>query len=121
MIKQLTTQDSTGGGGGGSGGWTVYTQTVTVGGTITLSTADFQQTIIIVGNAAPVTTAALPFAGTPSNGSMVRLIGSSDVNTVTVNNGVGIILNGNITIGQYDAIDFQYISSLSAFIEVSRS
>lgn len=124
MVKQLTTQDALGGSSGGSSGWSFSSATVSSGGTISLTANVTQQVIFVEGNAGAVTANLLPLSGSVPNGAVIRLIGTNDSNTVElVNNDVsgGCILNGNITLGAYDAIEFQYFSSLARYVEISRN
>jgi len=124
MIKQRTNQDSLGGGSSG-GAWNLYTQTVSNAGSITLSTSDRSQAITITGSGGPVVASVLsPFSVTAIDGAVIRLVGGSLVNTVTLTNSDtagGLILNGNITLALYDVIELQYFQTLDRYIETFRN
>jgi hypothetical protein len=110
-----------------AGGWTMYSnENISASGSVTTSTTVGQQVRRVTGNGAAVTASTTPFGagGGWSDGLVVRLIGQSSTNTVTiVNNDAakGAILNGDITLGQYDVLELQYDSTADRWIEVSRS
>jgi hypothetical protein len=108
-----------------SGGWSVSTQTIISDGTITIDTTVSQQVVRISGSGGPITANVLPFSSvTPLNGACIRLMGTSDTNTVTISNNnaiKGCILNGTAILGQYDMIELQYNSTDNRYVEVSRN
>lgn len=108
-----------------AGGWITSSQTsLTNGGTITISTTSGQQMIIVAGTSGAVTMATVPFSGTPTDGSSIRLICNSNTNTVSLVNSDtsgGAILNGPITLYKYNSIELQYSSTLARFVEISRN
>jgi len=65
-----------------------------------------------------------PFSVTAIDGAVIRLVGGSLVNTVTLTNSDtagGLILNGNITLALYDVIELQYFQTLDRYIETFRN
>lgn len=99
--------------------------TLAGGGTITLDSAlASEQRIIVEGNGGAVTLSSTPFTNNPVNGATIVLFGNSDTNTVTLthnNASNGCILNGDITLGQYDVITLIYSSTFGRYVEASRS
>ena len=109
------------GGGGGSVSVTGSRGTptdITAGGGITPGTSTFQK-IYIQGSGGAVTVTANPqvAAGT-TDGQRLILVGRSDTNTVTLANGTGLSLNGNITLGDDDTLDLSWDGT--SWCEVSR-
>lgn len=102
---------------------------LTASGTIALNVADIDsnQTIVVSGASAAVTLSTTPFgsAAVPiANGTIIRLIGGSDTNTVTIISSdiaKGVVLNGNATLYKNSVLTLQYISSLDRYVEVSRN
>ena len=94
--------------------------------TINTSTLDLNQVIVVSGASAAVTLSTTPFGSTApvSDGTIIRLVGGSNTNTVTmVNSDIakGAVINGTATLGLYNSITLQYISSLDRYIEISRN
>ena len=111
---------------GQAGGWTTGTSTsLTAGGTISISLTAGQQAFTVASSSGAVTLSSTPFGSSdPVDGAVVRLIGTSDTNTVSLTNNDaanGCILNGNITLNAYDVIELQYMSSLDRWVEVMRN
>jgi len=110
-----------------AGGWTTYAnENISGSGSVTTSTTVGQQVRRVTGNGAAVTLSTTPFGavGGWSDGLVVRLIGQSSSNTVTVvhNDAAnGAILNGDCTLGAYDVIELQWDSTASRWIEIARS
>lgn len=109
-----------------AGGWIVSSSTsLTGGGTITISTTAGQQVITVASTGGNVTLAGAAFGGTdPANGAVVRLIGTSDTNTVSLTDSDtanGLRLKGNCTLTSGDIIEFQYISASDRFFETFRN
>ena len=67
----------------------------------------------IAGNGGPVTVTSNPQiqAGT-INGQELELVGTDSTNTVTLSDGNGLKLNGNITVGQYTSIKLVWDGSI---------
>jgi cytoskeletal protein CcmA (bactofilin family) len=110
-----------------AGGWTTYAnENVAGSGSVTTSTTVGQQVRRVTGDGAAVTISTTPFGavGGWSDGLVVRLIGQSSTNTVTIAHNdaaKGAILNGDVTLGQYDVIELQYDSTADRWIEIARS
>lgn len=107
-----------------AGGWSSSVQTsLTGGGTVTISLTQGQQAIEVQGASAAVTLSTTPFGtSAPNDKTVVRLIGRSSTNTVTiVNNDAakGVLANGNITLTLGDVVDFMYIQSIDRWVECS--
>lgn len=101
----------------------VTTQTIAGGGTVTLTTAAAQY-IPVAGSGGAVTLSTTPFASNPSDGTQITLEGTSNTNTVSLTNNDangGVILNGDVTLGQYDTITLVYRQSLLRFVETGRN
>jgi len=88
-----------------------------------------QQVWEVQGDAAfpnlPVVLSTTPFGATaPINGAVIRIIGRSNTNTVTIltsNIVNGCISNGDAILGLGDVIEYQYLTSILRFVEVSRN
>ena len=111
--------------GGTSGGFSVAsTQNVTSGGTITLA-AGFFQTIPGAGSGSAQTASTTPFGATPPlNGTVIRLLGTSNANPLTIqfsDASNGCLLGGDAALGRGSVLDLQYISSLARYVEVGRN
>jgi len=111
---------------GQAGGWTVGSSTsLTGGGTISISLTDGQQVFTVASSSGAVTLAGAAFGSSaPVNGASVRLIGTSDSNTVTLvdtDSAKGLRLVGNATLVSGSVIEFQYISSSDRYFEVNRN
>ena len=105
------------------GNWTVYaSQTLISGGDVSLSLTTGLQLRPVSGAGELSLT---PFGTTaPQDGTIVRLIGTSSENTVTILNyddNYGAILNGDVTLGKGSMIELQWVSVLTRWIEVSRN
>lgn len=108
----------------GGGGWYVSPAIVlSADGVITLASAN---NIISVSGSGAVTLSATPFgtAAPTLDGTVVRLIGSSSDNTVTILHSdisKGAWLNGDITLGRGSMIELQWVGALDRWVEVSRN
>ena len=105
--------------------WTVSTvQTISASGTITFSSSDLNQVLTLVGDGA-INASNLPFGSTaPSDATTIRLIGTSDTNTVGFQfNDVdyGILLNGDVTLARGDVLELMWNAELNRWIEISRN
>lgn len=109
-----------------AGGWTTYAnENISAGGTVTTSATVGQQYRRVTGSGTAITLSTTPFGsgGGWSDGLVVRLVGQSNTNTVTLVNSdtaKGAVINGNMILGQYDVIELQYDSSADRWIEISR-
>ena len=55
------------------------------------------------------------------DGQEITIIGSSDTNTLTLDDGDGLILSGQCVLGVGDAITLTYNKTFDYWIEISRS
>jgi hypothetical protein len=106
--------------------WTITASTsLGAGGTISISLSAGLQAFRVASSGGAVTLSITPFgASAPATGTCIRLMGTSDTNTVTISNNnasKGCILNGTATLGQYDMIELQYNSDDDRYVEVSRN
>jgi hypothetical protein len=97
-------------------------------GTITIDTTtkSTHQVITVASAGGNVTLSTTPFGSTAplKDGTIIRLIGTNDLNTITITSSdiaKGAVLNGNATLGKFNSLTLQYISSLDRYIEVSRN
>lgn len=109
-----------------AGGWNVGTSaSLTDGGNVTISITAGQQLFIVAGASGPVTLSGTALGvSAPVDGSVIRLMGNSNTNTVSLVNtdsSKGVILNGNCTLYKYNVIEFQYSNSLDRFVETFRN
>jgi hypothetical protein len=110
-----------------AGGWTTFAnENISGSGSITSSTTIGQQLRRVTGNGAAVTVSTTPFGavGGWQDGLVIRLVGQSSTDTVTIEHNdiaKGAILNGSCVLGQYDAIELQYDSTADRWIEITRS
>lgn len=63
----------------------------------------------------------LAIAEGTGDGQLLILVGTSDTNTVTINNGANTAQNGPVTLGQYDVIRYRYDSTDSLWVELGRT
>jgi hypothetical protein len=102
----------------------VGNEAISGSGTITLNTHG-NQFRHVVGNGGPQTTDTAPFgSGAFEGGLIVRVIGTSDTDTVTIPHSdtvKGCILNGTARLKRYYILELQYSSILSRFIEIGRN
>ncbi len=82
---------------------------ITGAGGITASATDYRRIIFVQGSGGPVTVVANPqvSAGTLVGQELI-IQGRSDTNTVTLANGTGLSLNGNITLGDDDVLTLHW-------------
>jgi hypothetical protein len=92
---------------------------ITAAGGIT-ATTNQRQLMFVQGNAAPITVTASPAisAGTITGQELI-LVGRSDTNTLTINTGTGVELNGPATLGASDVLTL--IWDGTSWIEQSRN
>lgn len=108
------------------GNFTAYAnENITNGGTVSVSSTIGLQYRRITGNGGAVIASVTPFgASPPSDGSVVRLVCLSDTNTVTFinnDNSGGMVLNGDCTLGRFNALEVQYDAVLDRYVEISRN
>ena len=111
---------------GQAGGWNVGSSTsLAAGGTVSISLTQGQQVYTVASSGGAVTLSSTPFGSSaPTNGTTVRLIGTSDTNTVQISDSdtaKGARVNGNAVLVSGNVIDFQYISSSDRWFETSRN
>lgn len=107
---------------GGSGS----AQSVTAAGGVSLSSISYENFAWVAGNAGAVTVTALPnvTAGT-ADGQILRLVGTSNTNTVTLQDQAnlassGLSLNGNIVLAKDSVLVAHWDAAQSLWIEDSR-
>ena len=108
----------------GGGKWYLFSDTaITDGGTIALENKG--QQLWTVGATAPITLNVLPFGATPpDDGTVIRLRGNSDVNTVTIVNNIttnGCKLFGDYTLKADYILELMYFSDVGMYVEISRN
>lgn len=96
-------------------------QSITAGGGIT-ATTDQRQLHYVTGSGGAVDISANPqiSAGT-IDGQEMRLIGTDNTNTVTLDHGTGLIMNGSCVLQAGSSIDYSWSSGASAWIEMGRN
>lgn len=103
---------------------TTATQSIAGGGTITLGSSA-NQILKVDGSGGAQTASSTPFGATPpSDGTMIRLHGQDNTNTLTITHNDaadGCILNGSATLGKDDHIELRYDSTADRYIEQSRN
>lgn len=108
------------------GGWTMTNSTsLTASGTISISLVDRMQTFRIASSSGHISLSSTPFGSSaPIDGTCIRLIGTSDSNSVTItnnNSAKGCLLNGSCTLYNGNVIELQYSSSADRYYEISRN
>jgi hypothetical protein len=111
---------------GNAGGWTPSTSaSLTAGGTISISLTTGQQVIDVASSGGAVTLSTTPFGtSAPNNGTVIRLIGGSDSDTVQIINNdaqYGCILNGDATLFFGYVIELQWLNGYDRWFETSRN
>jgi len=100
-------------------------QSVSSSGPINLSETQGLQYRRVSGDGGAVVTSAAPFGtGTILAGTIVRCIGFSATNTVTIQNSnisKGALLNGSAVLGLYEILDLQYDDVIDRWIEINRN
>ena len=85
-----------------------------------MSTTATQQTIFIQGSGGAVTVTANPrIEAHTVVGATMTLIGRDNTNTVTLGNGNGLELNGDVTLGASDTLTLMWDGSV--YVEIARS
>jgi hypothetical protein len=106
----------------GGGGFNVTSvQSISAGGTVTISTTDQRQLRHVQGNAASVTTSTTPFGtSAPKDGTEMTLVGNDDANSVIIPfNDAAKGCVGNFTsieLTKYKIVTFVYCQSLDRYV-----
>lgn len=105
---------------------TYANEAIAASGEVTVDNDVFTQVRRVSGDGAAVTASNTPFGDLSSmiDGVVIILRGTDSTNTVTfTNNDVqfGMILNGNITLGQYDELEVMWDSVVERLIEQRRN
>lgn len=94
----------------------------------TIAPANFRRFVRVAGDGGAVTLTSTPNITAGNNGEIMSIIGTSDPNSVTLQDesvltGSLLRLNGgiNVTLGARDTIEFVYLTGENAWIELSRS
>ena len=100
--------------------------TVASGGTITASTTQREQLFRISGNGGAQSLSTTPFGTTGgwADGTIVRLLGMDDTNTVSLDfndSDNGAVVNGDCTLKKYNVLTLMWDSTLSRWLELSRN
>ena len=100
--------------------------TVAGGGTITVSTTQRVKYFRVSGNGGAQSLSNTPFGtgGGWTDGTIVRLVGTSDSNTISLDHNDsdnGAILNGDCTLAKYNILTLIWDSEFSRWIEVGRN
>ena len=106
--------------------WTVSTnELISASGTVTISTADLNQVRTISGSGGAVTASTTPLGtSAATNGTVVRLIGTNDTNTVSFthnDSAKGFLLNGNCTLSRGNMLEVMYNVELDRWVEITRN
>lgn len=99
--------------------------TVSAGGTISVSTTERVQYFRVSGDGGAQSLSATPF-GSASwiDGTIVRLVGTSDTNTLSLDHNDadnGAILNGDCTLAKYNMLTLIWDSEFNRWLEISRN
>lgn len=99
--------------------------TVSAGGTISVSTTERVQYFRVSGQGGAQSLSATPF-GSASwiDGTIVRLVGTSDTNTLSLDHNDadnGAILNGDCTLAKYNMLTLIWDSEFNRWLETSRN
>lgn len=100
-------------------------QTVAAAATITLDTTEGNHLLLVSGDSGAQVINSTPF-GSDSwiNGTLVKLVGTNDTNTLTITHNDaagGAVLNGNATLSRFDCLTLQYSSELDRWLEINRN
>ena len=107
------------GGAGGSTAKISSSLALAGSGAISLDASSNLQTILVQGSSTPVTLSNTPFTTTaPQNGTVVKLIGNSDTNTVEIpaNDAAKGVLGYSITLGKGQTVTYEYNSTLDRYV-----
>ncbi len=112
---------------GGGGRFELYaTESISSGGTISSATNKGFQLRRVQGNAGAQTASTTPFGsgGGWYDGTVIRLIGKHDTNTLTIvhnDAAKGAILNGDATLLSGYVLELQYLNTEDRWYEISRN
>lgn len=100
--------------------------TVASGATITASTTQRVQLFRISGNGGAQSLSTTPFGtvGGWIDGTIVRLLGMDDSNTVSIDfndSDNGAVINGDCTLKKYNILTLMWDSTLNRWLEISRN
>lgn len=100
--------------------------TVTSGGSISVSTTKRVQYFRVSGASGAQSLSTTPFGSSGGwiDGTIVRLVGESDTNTISLDNNdsdYGAILNGDCTLAKYNMLTLIWDSSFNRWLEVGRN
>ena len=106
--------------------WSISSSTsLGAGGTVSISLTTALQAFRVASSSGAVTLSSTPFGSSaPNDATCIRLIGTSDTNTVTLtynDAAKGCLLNGDCTLVKGSVIDFMYSSTDDRYYEVSRN
>lgn len=104
------------------GGSFASPNSITAGGGITPSSTSSLEIQYVEGSGGAVDITANPQIGDGSvDGHRLTLIGTSDTNTLKLDNGDGLALNGSCTLGESGMIELIWDDGQSLWREVSRN
>ena len=100
--------------------------TVASGGTITVSITQREQYFRVSGNGGAQALSTTPFGtgGNWTDGTIVRLCGTHDTNTLSLDNNDadnGAVLNGDVTLKKYNILTLIWDTELNRWIELGRN
>lgn len=114
-----------GGAVSGGGGFTVVgTQTIAAAGQIALNALSVQQALKVTSSGGTVTASTAPFSSTPSDGTIVTLIGTSDTNILEIpyaDVAGGCLIKGDCFLGLNDTLTLLYDGTSDRYFEISRN
>lgn len=102
------------------------TESISASGTVQTNTENMDQVRRVQGDGAAVTLSSTPFGGAGGwpTGTIVRVIGQSDTNTVTIEHSdedYGAMLNGNATLKQFFILELMWDNDALRWIERVRN
>jgi len=77
--------------------------------------------IMVIELGAPINITANPQIVVGNTGQIITLLGRSNTNTLTLDNGDGLVLASQCVLGAYDTITLYYSAWTGVWIEISRS
>lgn len=98
-------------------------QQISSGGTIDTDKVKGVQNRLVQSDGGDVTISSTPFgaAGGWKDGTEIRIVGGSNTNRIILEHSdvaFGVILNGNITLGLYNAVTLIWFEGLQRWIEI---
>ena len=103
---------------------TITTLAVTAAGSIPASGAPTKEIYLVSGSGGAVTCGSVAIQNGYADSTIaqhIKIIGTSDTNTVTINNNCNTDQNGSITLGDGDAIEYIWDNSNSIWRETGRT